>query len=90
MNYCNHQPKREVSASQIEMAIKAFTELKIFLITRSSHFLVRKSVSLYPDFTLLCRTVTRWAKGWYEEKWGTTRSLGRRHAFFGVFFARVL
>ena len=64
MNYCNHQPKREVSASQIEMAIKAFTELKVFLITRSSHFLVRKNVSLYPDFTLLCRTVTRWAKGW--------------------------
>jgi len=23
MNYCNHQPKREVSASQIKMAIKA-------------------------------------------------------------------
>ena len=90
MNYCNHQPKREVSASQIEMAIKAFTELKVFLITRSSHFLVRKNVSLYPDFTRLCRTVTRWAKGWYEEKWGNTRSLGRRRAFFGVFFARVL
>ena len=64
MNYCNHQPKREVSASQIEMAIKAFTELKVFLITRSSHFLVRKNVSLYPDFTRLCRTVARWAKGW--------------------------